>query len=776
MSVSSDNYENYDNYDPSNTTERLYKLAKELDKFDNTNDKADGIMDMYSYVNDEWLKSEEVKNAHYINVFTEIQDTIDHRIKDIINNDNGIVKLVDEGVRKNYTSNGSYNKQHMGNFPDLISLISDTKTLGDLGHVLGALEVHMTNSLFSSFANQDPTDSSITKYTIMPPSMLFPIKSMYVSKSYDNVQQGFIKHANNVANIYNNLVEDKNKIKEENFGESVYNMSFYMAMSLASSVGDSLDRMYSVMTPESFINSVKMCSGSDNIKILNTKSNDTDNTDNADNTDNTNNVGTNISDILNYINVFGNSESDESDKSNIYVCDSLINFWNNYFNFIINRGDEYSQQYCRVIDNQKCTNVLDEMIVYNIEYFQHLSEIISVLPLEYAKNYLIYSTIENYCLVITDFDKTKEEYEELSGDGSYRNMEERVVHKVTEILRTKPLGYVLENMYSQRYGSPEMKMNVNKMIDSIKKEMKICIDKSNLFSNETKEEAFRKLLVMKSKVGYPTKSLFDYNHSNGKETIDELKYRSKSLLDMFMHLATSSFESEFIDRIIMNSVVNEENRWNMIIYEPNAYYDPRINGFAIPLGILNYPIYDYRMSDAEKYAKLGMIIAHEMSHGFDNRGKEYDSKGDLKDWWNTNDNIAYKKYADCIVRQYDEYGLNGELTLGENISDLVGVNLAYRAFIKSGDRSIYDKRVFFLAYSKLWRSKMPEEMEEIKKRSDPHALNRYRVWVVRNMDELYDVIPISNLSPMFLQEEMRIKPFYDTNIVLDIDNITFNNI
>lgn len=686
----------------NNSSTRLYELAKSLDN-------VDSISDIYEYVNREWL--DENSNFTNMNIFTEIQDTIDERIKEIIRNDDGLINRVYDRIYNNYYLNGTNDVKDLGDFPQIIKLIDEVENLADFGYTLGALEVLMTNPVFSSFANQDPEQSHITRYTMISPKPLLPSPVMYIDTNYENIQQGFIKHADDVAELYNSLVDDEYKIDTDSFGLSVYNFSFYLTLLSNTEKNKNIDEMYSKTNVEKFVKNIE--------------------------------------------------DNDVKD------------FWSNYFSFIKELGDEYASRKCMTPGN--CVNIIDEFVVYNPKYFENISKILQNDSLWIIKNYCIYVTIKNYCsIALKSFNKLKDEYNSLFAEITDYTLDEKVLNVTTEILKTKPLGYLVESEYAQLYGSKEINDDINRMIDNIKDEMKKCINESNIFGSNTKYEGINKLMSMRRNVGYPEKSIYDINGKDGKKVIDELLHRSDELLTMFMFLATISFETEFIDRIINNSYVNERNRWNMSIYEPNAYYDPRINGFAIPLGILNYPIYDINMSDAEKYGKIGMVISHEMSHGFDNRGSEYDSTGNKRDWWDDNDRKMYDEYAQSIVQQYDKYGVNGKKTLGENISDIIGLNLSYRAFINSGTRTIYDKRVFFMSYAKLWRSNLSEELQELKSFSSPHSPAKYRVWVSRNMDEFYDVIPINKDADMFLEKEYRIKPFYYNNIVLDVDKITYD--
>jgi len=172
----------------------------------------------------------------------------------------------------------------------------------------------------------------------------------------------------------------------------------------------------------------------------------------------------------------------------------------------------------------------------------------------------------------------------------------------------------------------------------------------------------------------------------------------------------------------------------------NAYYNPTFNEIVFPAGILQYPFFDKDADDAVNYGAIGMVIGHEMTHGFDDQGRQYDKDGNLKDWWTAEDAVKFKKKVQVVIDQYSQYtvlnGLhvNGALTIGENLADLGGITIAYQAF-KNTPEGKSDKKIdgltpdqrFFLSFAQIWRIKDRDERMRTRINTDPHSPEMYRV-------------------------------------------------
>jgi predicted metalloendopeptidase len=202
----------------------------------------------------------------------------------------------------------------------------------------------------------------------------------------------------------------------------------------------------------------------------------------------------------------------------------------------------------------------------------------------------------------------------------------------------------------------------------------------------------------------------------------------------------------------------------------NAYYNPKMNEIVFPAGILQPPFFYAKADDAVNYGGIGAVIGHEMTHGFDDQGRQYDKVGNLTDWWSPESAAKFKERSQAIVKQYSEYqplpGLhvNGELTQGENIADLGGLKIAYAALQKALAGKPRDKidgftpeQRFFLAFAQMWRSKQRDETLKLRLNTDPHSPERYRVdGPLSNLPEFQKAFDIPDNSPMVRPPDKRV--------------------
>ena len=202
----------------------------------------------------------------------------------------------------------------------------------------------------------------------------------------------------------------------------------------------------------------------------------------------------------------------------------------------------------------------------------------------------------------------------------------------------------------------------------------------------------------------------------------------------------------------------------------NAYFNPPLNEIVFPAGILQPPLYLAAGSDAYNYAATGVTIGHEISHGFDDQGSRYDGDGNLRDWWSAEDHRRYKEKTERLIAQYGKYepvpGLkvNGALTLGENIADIAGVEIAYKAYLLSLNgktapvvEGYTGDQLFYLGYAQSWLNKARDEQLMAQVKSNPHAPPVYRVnGVVVHMPTFYDAFDLKPGDPMYLAPELRV--------------------
>jgi len=214
----------------------------------------------------------------------------------------------------------------------------------------------------------------------------------------------------------------------------------------------------------------------------------------------------------------------------------------------------------------------------------------------------------------------------------------------------------------------------------------------------------------------------------------------------------------------------DKTEWMMTAPTVNAYYNPSFNEIVFPAGILQFPFFDFAADDAINYGAIGAVIGHEMTHGFDDQGRQYDAQGNLKEWWNSVDASKFKVKTDKVDSFYNKFTLldnqhvNGSLTLGENLADLGGLNIAYDAF-KLTEQGKGDKKIdgftpdqrFFLSFAQVWRIKDRPERMSVRLKTDPHSPEMFRVnGPVYNMEAFYKAFNIPATAKMYIAPENRL--------------------
>ena len=299
------------------------------------------------------------------------------------------------------------------------------------------------------------------------------------------------------------------------------------------------------------------------------------------------------------------------------------------------------------------------------------------------------------------------------------------------------LGEALGQEYVKRMFTPAAKARAKAIVDNMVSVLGDQIKQLEWMGPETKREASLKLESFKRKIGYPDKWI-DYS------TLDVLQGQ---YLEDQRHIEQFSNAREW--KKVGKPV--DKSEWGMSPPTVNAYYNPSWNEIVFPAGILLPPFFDPNADDAVNYGAMGAVIGHEMTHGFDDQGRQFDSKGNLRDWWTAEDAAKYKTEADKVVKQFDEYTVvdtathvNGKLTLGENIADLGGLKVAYiameRALAKNGRPGPIDgftpEQRFFLGWAQVWRTLQRDESTKTQVASDEHSPAIWRVnGPLSNMDE-----------------------------------------
>jgi len=399
---------------------------------------------------------------------------------------------------------------------------------------------------------------------------------------------------------------------------------------------------------------------------------------------------------------------------------------------------------------------LAETIVRQPSYLQHLSTVLEEASLEDWKPWLAIRVIRaaapylSSAFVNENFDFYGRT---LQGTPELRARWKRGVSFVEG-----SVGEAVGAEYVARHFPPASKAAMVELVGNLLEAYRRSIEALDWMTDETKQRAFRKLETFRPKIGYPDK-FRDYS---------ALEVTPNDLLANVR--AAAAFETDRELRKIGSPVDRDE--WFMLPQQVNAYYNPGMNEICFPAGILQRPFFDADAEPAENYGGIGAVIGHEIGHGFDDQGSQYDELGNLENWWSADDRAAFSDRADRLIKQYDGFEprelpgehVNGALTVGENIGDLGGITIALKAYLISLDGEeppVVDgttgvQRVF-LNYAHVWRSKRRKEQMLQLLTVDPHSPAEFRANIVRNLDEFTDAFDVRPGDGLWLDPEDRVR-------------------
>ncbi|QEG21286.1 M13 family metallopeptidase [Mariniblastus fucicola] len=402
----------------------------------------------------------------------------------------------------------------------------------------------------------------------------------------------------------------------------------------------------------------------------------------------------------------------------------------------------------------------DEVIVNTPSYFEKLDEIMQQTSLETLKEYAKFHLIDRFApylsepFVIAHFDLHRKE---LAGVTEQRPRWKRAIAAISGGRGFGALGEVVGKIYVQRHFKPEAKEKMDRLVKNLLKAFGTSIDGLAWMSDETKAKAKVKLSKIRTKIGYPT------------------KWRDYSALEVEpADLVGNTIRSAKVehDRQVqkLGKPIDREE-WGMTPQTVNAYYNPTKNEIVFPAAILQTPFFSADTPAPLNYGGIGAVIGHEISHAFDDQGSRYDGDGNLNNWWTDADREAFEKLTTQLVEQYDGYEplpgkfVKGDFTLGENIADLSGLEIAHRAmsFELDGKDPIEvagwnQDQLFFVGWSRVWARKYREA--EMMKRllTDPHSPSAYRAnGPVTNIDAFYKAFDLKEGDQLFKPESQRIK-------------------
>ncbi|WP_239022991.1 M13 family metallopeptidase [Pontibacter mangrovi] len=403
--------------------------------------------------------------------------------------------------------------------------------------------------------------------------------------------------------------------------------------------------------------------------------------------------------------------------------------------------------------NMKVTGE-DTVLVNNPKFFTELNGLLTSTPIEDWQTYLQWNVLKSAAPYLSKpFVDANFAYSQALTGQKVQTPRWQTMSQMTD----RTIGELLGQLYVQKHFKPEAKARMNELIGNLIKAYEIRINNLDWMSAETKEKALAKLHAFRPKVGYPDKWK-DY---------EGLEISRKSFFQNVRNAGVWGYN----DMVSQLGKPVDRTKWGMTPPTVNAYYSPVMNEIVFPAGILQFPFFDPNADDAVNYGGIGAVIGHEISHGFDDSGSQYDKDGTLRNWWTEQDRIRFEEKAKTLQEQYDAYTVldtvhvNGKLTLGENIGDLGGLNAAYEAF-KMTEQGQSDEKIdgftpdqrFFLSWAQVWRGNILPEAAAQQIVTDPHSPGQYRtVGPVVNMDAWYEAFNVQPGDKLYKSPEERIR-------------------
>ncbi|MGX5672830.1 M13 family metallopeptidase [Thermomonas fusca] len=399
----------------------------------------------------------------------------------------------------------------------------------------------------------------------------------------------------------------------------------------------------------------------------------------------------------------------------------------------------------------------DKLNITTPDVIQPVIDIVNATPLATWRDYLAFHAVDgNADLLSSEIDAASFEFngKVLGGQKAQREDWKRALALVGG---RGGLGEALGELYVARYFKPEAKAAMDQLVENLRTALRSNIEQIGWMGEATKAEAYRKLASFRPKIGYPSKWK-DYSSVTIKA--DDLLGNA---------VAMRQFNRADQNRRVGQKTDREE--WGMTPQTVNAYYNSAFNEIVFPAAILQPPFFDVHADAAVNYGGIGAVIGHEMGHGFDDQGSKSDADGIQRNWWTDEDRARFEQLTKALGAQYDAYCplegqcVNGGLTMGENIGDLGGVSMAYKAYqLSLGgkpapviDGLTGDQR-FYLAWAQVWKSKYRDETLLRQLKTDPHSPGMYRAnGPLRNLDGWYKAFEVKQGDAMYLAPEKRVQ-------------------
>jgi len=396
-----------------------------------------------------------------------------------------------------------------------------------------------------------------------------------------------------------------------------------------------------------------------------------------------------------------------------------------------------------------------QFVLAQPDYFEAVGKAVAEVPLATWKDYLTLRALDAYSPYLSKafVDENFDFYSRtLSGIPQLKPRWKRALAELEG-----STGDLLGKEYVKRHFPPEAKARMDELVANLLKAFDVSIDELEWMGPATKQEAHDKVRNFTVKIGYPNK----WKQYEGLVTHDD------DLLGNVLRAREINVQREL--RKVGKPV--DKTEWGMTPQTVNAYYNPLGNEIVFPAAILQPPFFDMNADDAVNYGGIGAVIGHEISHGFDDEGRKFDGKGVLRDWWTPADNELFEARANALVKQYAAFSplpgmnVNGELTLGENIGDLSGLAVAYKAYRLALDGKpapvldgfTGDQR-FFIGWGQIWARKYREDELRKRLKTDPHSPSEYRAnGIVPNMPAFVAAFDVKEGDQLYLPPDQRVR-------------------
>tara|TARA_R110001592_G_scaffold22635_2_gene89733 strand:- start:51 stop:2123 length:2073 start_codon:yes stop_codon:yes gene_type:complete len=395
-----------------------------------------------------------------------------------------------------------------------------------------------------------------------------------------------------------------------------------------------------------------------------------------------------------------------------------------------------------------------DIIINQPSFIKGFGKVFDETSLATWQQYLTFNTLNAFSSYLTteidneDFDFFSKQ---LNGRKEQRPQWKRGVSVVNS-----NLGEVIGKVYVARHFTPIAKSRMSELVENLRNAYGSSIDNLSWMSADTKKAAHVKLAAFTPKIGYPDQW----------EDYAKLSINADDIVGNIIRARKVSSEKELAK---LGGPIRKWE-WHMTPQTVNAYYNPPANEIVFPAAILQAPFFNMKADDAVNYGGIGAVIGHEMGHGFDDQGSKYDAIGNLRNWWTEQDLKEFSKRTKALVDQYsgyqvfDDLNINGELTLGENIGDLSGVTIAYKAYkasLNGKEAPIIDgltgDQRFFMGYAQIWRSKIVEKSMRNRVATDPHSPGEFRaLGSLSNMNEFYEAFDVKEGDAMYIAPEKRV--------------------